>query len=150
VIAGAYEGHGAIPKGAILMWSGDPGKLPSGWVLCNGQDGTPDLSSRFIVGYDPKDTLYNYAKTRNTGGEAKHTLTQAEMGTHTHTVKSAGKAVGSHRHQYIGFDTTEASANVDVYGSSTEGATKTTDPVAHENRPPYMVLAFIMYVGPSQ
>jgi len=39
---------GSVPLGAIIMWSG--ASIPSGWALCNGSNGTPDLRDRFIVG----------------------------------------------------------------------------------------------------
>lgn len=44
-----------MPKGGIIMWSGSPTGLPTGWALCDGT-GTvngspiPDLRERFIVG----------------------------------------------------------------------------------------------------
>lgn len=39
-----------IPAGVIVMWSGAANAIPSGWALCNGSNGTPDLRNRFIVG----------------------------------------------------------------------------------------------------
>ena len=39
-----------IPAGIISMWSGSFESIPSGWVLCNGLNGTPNLLNRFIVG----------------------------------------------------------------------------------------------------
>ena len=36
--------------GMIMMWSGTIATIPSGWLLCNGSSGTPDLRNRFIVG----------------------------------------------------------------------------------------------------
>ena len=39
-----------LPTGVIVMWSGAVSTVPSGWALCNGQNGTPDLRDRFIVG----------------------------------------------------------------------------------------------------
>lgn len=38
-----------FPIGMILMWSGDGGHLPPGWALCNGLNGTPNLSDRIIL-----------------------------------------------------------------------------------------------------
>ena len=32
------------------MWSGSVDAIPTGWVLCNGENNTPDLRNRFIVG----------------------------------------------------------------------------------------------------
>ena len=45
-----FEGDGAVPKGVIVMWSGEVDQIPDGWTLCDGSHGTPDLRSRFIVG----------------------------------------------------------------------------------------------------
>ena len=49
-----------VPSGVILMWSGSTDTIPAGWALCNGQDGTPDLTDRFILGagktYQPGTT----------------------------------------------------------------------------------------------
>lgn len=45
---GAFES--VIPVGVITMWSGSVDTIPDGWALCNGENGTPDLRNRFIVG----------------------------------------------------------------------------------------------------
>jgi hypothetical protein len=39
-----------VPKGIIVMWSGSIDTIPNGWVLCDGNNGTPDLTRRFIYG----------------------------------------------------------------------------------------------------
>jgi hypothetical protein len=39
-----------VPSGAILVWSGAISSVPSGYVLCNGQNGTPNLQDSFVVG----------------------------------------------------------------------------------------------------
>ena len=39
-----------MPRGGIIMWSGQEDKIPRGWALCNGENETPDLRGRFIVG----------------------------------------------------------------------------------------------------
>jgi hypothetical protein len=147
-VQGVLEGIGALPRGAVLMWSGDPAKLPPGWILCDGAPGTPDLRSRFIVGYNADDS--DYKTMRATGGEARHALTPAEIGNHTHAVARGGSAAGTHSHSYVGLPTTDASAGVAVYGPATGGAAQTGAATAHENRPPYMVLAYIMYTGETK
>lgn len=43
---------GTVPIGGIIMWSGSIASIPSGYQLCNGTNGTPDLRNRFIVGAD--------------------------------------------------------------------------------------------------
>lgn len=39
-----------IPFGAVVIWSGTVNNIPSGWALCDGTNGTPDLLDRFVVG----------------------------------------------------------------------------------------------------
>ena len=46
----AYVANNAIPSGGIIIWSGSSSAIPSGWYLCNGANGTPDLRNRFVVG----------------------------------------------------------------------------------------------------
>jgi len=66
-----------IPTGGILLWSGSIGSIPAGYVLCNGNNGTPDLRDRFVVGAGS-----TYAVDA-TGGSADSTLP-----THTHGATS--------------------------------------------------------------
>ena len=62
--------------GMILMYTGN--SAPSGWAICNGQNGTPDLRDRFIVGAGSA-----YA-VNNTGGAASVTLSTAQLPSHNH------------------------------------------------------------------
>ena len=39
-----------VPGGFIGMWSGSAETIPTGWALCNGTNGTPNLTDRFILG----------------------------------------------------------------------------------------------------
>lgn len=52
----------SVPAGAIIMWSGSIGSIPTGYVICNGSNGTPDLRDRFVVGAG------NTYAVGNTGG----------------------------------------------------------------------------------
>ena len=65
------------PSGVIVLWSGSIGSIPAGWYLCNGNNGTPDLRNRFIVGAGS-----TYAVDA-TGGS-----TDAIVVSHTHTASS--------------------------------------------------------------
>ena len=53
-----------IPSGGIIAWSGSIGSIPSGYVICNGLNSTPNLEDCFIIG-----SGNNYA-VGNTGGFA--------------------------------------------------------------------------------
>lgn len=123
-----------IPTGVIAMWSGSAASIPDGWYLCDGTNGTPDLSGRFIVGYDAGDS--DYDTVGNTGGSKTHTLTTAELPSHTHVVngKTATWAGGGLTMSSLDF------ASGSAYQENT-GSTGSGD--AHENRPPYYTLAFI-------
>src|SRR5688500_12623284 len=50
VTAAAFRGDGAVPRGVIVMWSGNTGSIPAWWVLCDGQNGAPNLLDRFVLG----------------------------------------------------------------------------------------------------
>lgn len=58
--------------GVIVMWAGDPNILPPNFFLCDGNNGTPDLSSRFVVGYKAGDDIYG--TIGGVGGEAESKL----------------------------------------------------------------------------
>ncbi|KST68628.1 phage tail protein [Mastigocoleus testarum] len=45
-----YGNSSVVLRGMIIMWSGNVDHIPHGWGLCDGNNGTPDLQDRFIVG----------------------------------------------------------------------------------------------------
>jgi len=157
-VAYAFAAGNGVPKGGIIMWSGAVDKIPDGWALCNGSNGTPDLRDRFIVGAGGA-----YTKGQ-AGGEATHILTVAEMPAHTHVDSghSHGVSDPGHRHVMITNGGTTSSGNFanvsggnpDQYtGYATTGITINTGSSniqntgggqSHNNLPPYYALAFIM------
>ena len=82
-----------IPAGLISMWSGSIGSIPSGWYLCDGSNGTPNLTDRFIIGAGS-----TYA-VNGTGGASSVTLVTANMPAHTHTATVTDPG---HTHQQTG------------------------------------------------
>lgn len=132
-----------MPKGSIIMWSGDTKALPSGFALCDGNNNTPDLRGRFIVGYDPKDTEYEVIG--NTGGKPTVTLTIDEMPSHYHEYASPRMKTGLIDGITLCGDESAAtygdshSSPMSRYSTKLSGGDK-----SHENRPPYYTLAYIM------
>jgi microcystin-dependent protein len=137
--AGTLAGYGTIPVGGIIMWSG--ANPPNGWALCTGQtvngQATPDLQGRFIVGYQPSDA--DYSSIGNAGGEKTHTLTVDEMPSHSHEMwlQHTGK-------RFTGSGDANALNESNLADGTPTGYTGGGN--AHENRPPYYVLALIMRV----
>jgi microcystin-dependent protein len=152
-----------VPAGGIIMWSGTVLNIPTGWVLCDGTKGTPDLRDRFIIGAGT--TVGNTYAVGNTGGSA-----DAIAVSHTHTMTSS-----AHRHNFPGDDqliyaadsytgnkvwdgTNVGSFSYDarsvlgggggIYTTSeaTAGGTIASAGVSgtNANLPPYYALAFIM------
>lgn len=60
--------YGLIPSGGIILWSGTIATIPTGWYLCNGSNGTPDLRNLFVVGANA-----------DSGGVAKSTITGSAL-----------------------------------------------------------------------
>ena len=71
---------GVIPNGLISMWSGALADIPSGWALCDGENGRPNLTDKFVKGIATTHT-----EPGLTGGSHSMLLTVDNMPTHTHT-----------------------------------------------------------------
>lgn len=105
----------------IIAWSGSLSNIPSGWTLCDGSDGTPDLTDRFIRGSSSSGA------TGGTSGSI------SANGSHTHgldTTSSYNQAYGS-----------------SIYGEAgTASENSVTPSTGSETRPPFYEVAFIMKV----
>ena len=80
----------AVPAGAIIMWHGLIANIPSGWVLCNGSNGTPDLRGQFVQG------AANGVEAGATGGS--NTAAPAAHSNHSVTQPSNHAALADHQH----------------------------------------------------
>lgn len=58
-----------LPPGIIAMWHGLLADIPTGWLLCDGSSGTPDLRAKFVegaaIGIDPGATGGNVSHTHS-------------------------------------------------------------------------------------
>ena len=148
-----------VPSGGIIMWSGAVSAIPTGWLLCNGTNSTPDLRDRFVVGAGQ-----TYA-VGDTGGANTVALSIANLPAHNHSASSTSTSTVNdpgHSHVYAGVipssgegrsDRTSQPTNKNT-STSTTGITVSTSTsttigntgsgTAHENRPPFYALAYIM------
>ena len=120
-----------IPTGVIVMWSGSVATIPSGFVLCDGNNSTPDLRDRFIVGAKQDDS--GTAKTNilgsltQTGGSTTDSISFTASTGHEIVTTNASSAYngaqGGSRDRHT--HTVSASMTVDIV-------------------PPFYALAFIM------
>lgn len=146
IIGTAPASGTTFPAGGIIIWSGAIGAVPSGWYLCDGTNGTPDLRNRFIVG---AGSTYSVG---GSGGSA-----DAITVTHTHTATSTVTDPGHFHSTGVGGTnsaTSPASVSFLVPGTSNTASAVTSITVAttnanagvsgtNANLPPYWALAYI-------
>jgi hypothetical protein len=145
-----------VPRGGIIMWSGS--QVPAGWALCDGSQGTPNLSGRFVVATGTNaisGSVYSIGQaggneTHDHGGAtAPHVLTVEQMPSHKH--ESWGEAFPDLAPWGAG----RGPGNLGSSNSDRDNYFYFTSPVggdqphshgigASTNLPPFYALAFIM------
>ncbi len=131
-----------LPTGLICMWSGSIYNIPVGWKLCDGQNGTPDLRSRFIIGaskpeYRPSGNYYDIG---NIGGTSSVMLSTGNLPPHSHSL-SFDRPTLSHNCWRNG----ECGGPRLVDGGTWSGQTSVEGGGAPFSiMPPYYALAFII------
>ena len=89
---------GSVPAGVIVMWAGLLANIPTGWALCDGQAGTPDLRDRFIKGAGTDPGATGGAATHSHADHSQLNHSGAAVGDHTYTPAgtNSGGAVSAH------------------------------------------------------
>lgn len=132
------EPASGVPSGFIGMWSGST--VPDGWALCDGENGTPDLRGRFVLGSSESHAL------GSTGGSEEVTLTVEQMPTHNHTIKAS--KTNSAMQSATASSTYPLSSLVSpggaTVGISTAMSSSSGSSQPIQNMPPYYTLAYIM------
>ncbi|CAF1225211.1 unnamed protein product [Didymodactylos carnosus] len=165
----------------------------TGWYICDGRNGTPDLRGRFLVGRDVFSSESDYSDVGKIGGTSRVQLSENQMPSHTHTDKGHSHTIslstgvaGSHAHDYddiffsehygnsanyvsvprnlgskssdhdnVGHQmrrTTYSAGNHqhNIVGNTLNGVASIAASggnQSHENRPPYYVVIYIVYLG---
>jgi len=135
-----------IPAGGIIMFSGSTTNIPSGFTLCDGSGGAPDLRDRFVMGAGGS------RDSQQTGGENSVSLSVNEIPSHSHGVNDPGH---DHRNTEPGGKNGGIDHNRDGNchrnrrNRDTDNATtgisirSTGGGQSHENKPRFMALAYI-------
>lgn len=147
---------GTIPtRGMIQMWYGDKAVVPAGWLLCDGNNGTPNLLNKFVMGAGAPNIVqgtvggtenHTHAST-TTVYIAPHAITVAEMPQHSHGVRSYsgasgdGLGINSGQGGTAGTRTTTEGGGA-AHGHDGSSAATVVDTRSHI--PPFMALWFIM------
>lgn len=158
-----------VPIGTIVMWQGGTTNIPTGWILCDGGTymasdnsgmvNSPDLQGMFVVSYGVSGNS-TYAE-HDVGGEDLVTLQAANNPAHIHHISLSTLPGGSHSHSMRGSYRTHdgdggggddamsdgGSRQTSTNGNhahSLNGNTQSTGGTAHENRPEYHALVYIM------
>ena len=136
----------AFTSGMIMLWSGSIGSIPSGWTLCNGSNGAPDLRNRFVMA---AGDAYSVGQT---GGSADsivvahtHTFTGDALPLHSHTYglsTSSGSGYGFTGSVTAQINVTTATSAVSA-GTPTGTNASTGVSGTGANIPPYYALAYI-------
>jgi hypothetical protein len=151
---------GVVPIGGIIMYKGAIANLPSGWAFCDGNNSTPDLRDKFIIGAyadsgGQANTTVTGSTTKNGGAKDavlvshSHAATVSDPG-HFHAWGGGGnmQAGNDNGGQSVNgqaaagnFSTTSKSTGITV-ANDTQGVSGT-----NANLPPYYALAFIMRIS---
>ena len=140
----------AFVTGMIILWYGNTGNIPGGWVLCDGNNSTPDLRDRFVIGAG------NNFSAGNTGGNNSLTLSEANLPSHRHFVVSnslggqnrTGSNVSANNqvakgtgagNLYESYNLASTGSNASAGRSSSVGSGTPID-----NKPLYHALCYIM------
>jgi hypothetical protein len=141
---------GITPVGGIIMWSGSTASIPTGWALCNGANGTPNLRDRFIVG---AGSAYGVGAT---GGSADAVVVSHSHGItdpgHNHNLLASSAddgGAGSGWRWESNSSTRNSTVNGTNISSQTTGISINSEGESGtgKNLPPYYALAFIMRVA---
>ncbi len=160
-----------VLKGTIVMWSGEidgnghpviGGVADTRWQVCDGSNGTPDLSDRFVIGEGA-------APKGATGGSGSIDISIANLPSHKHYISANTGTSGEHTHRYydqywfgetltgmgafrgadnqIWFDSRDTTLN----GNHTHSLNTYTQSIGSgvpiHHLPPYYVVIFLIYLG---
>lgn len=122
------------PVGTIVIWSGTVDDIPTGWHLCDGTDGTPDLRDKFVLGAGENHPV------NDKGGSEEVVLTLEQMPRHSHGIQASSSS-GT-----LSYVRSNLASGLDYYAVTTYSGL--SEP--HPNMPPYYSLCYIMKLSKDE
>ena len=141
------------PPGIIALWSGPLNTIPEGWKLCNGSNGTLNMSNRFAFSTD------NMEEPGTIGGTSSHNHSYTTVPNHDHGETSTTQCDHSHTYYFpsatincqeggstavVGYSSETTDPDSAIHSHDVE---QTGDPICYTSEenilPPYYELAFI-------
>ena len=121
-----------VPIGGIIMWSGSVAQAEAltNWAICDGQNGTPDLRDKFVLGVG-SSAAASTANQGDTNNNNSITLSEGQMPAHNHNITDNGHTHGdgtlAAANQSITGEITKISEGFNAAGTATGVFTKTNN-----------------------
>ena len=124
----------AFPSGIVMIWTKGTNNIPSGWALCDGNNGTPNLTGKFVLGVNPNSDKMEFRTVGMGGGNAK--ISVGQLPAHTHNVGFPAANLEPGR----------AGGMIDSAGTWNPNTPITSKPTGsgEDYYPPFVTLAYIM------
>lgn len=137
----------SLPIGSIIMWNNI--KLPpSGWSVCDGSNGTPNLQGKYIIGASPVvSDIPDDSNVGQMGGSSTQTLSLNNIPAHNHAIRLSGSKSPSASSSFVTYfegSDNDAVSNEYATDGGQENATLQTNPTPISIVPPYYTMTFIM------
>ncbi len=124
----------AFPSGMVMIWTKGLDNIPKGWALCDGNNGTPDLKNKFVLGVNPNSDKMEFRTVGRDGGSAK--ISVGQLPAHTHDVGFPA----------LNLEPGRAGGMVDWNGTWNPNTPIKSKPTGsgEDYYPPFVTLAYIM------
>ena len=170
--ATTFSGVTTVPIGGIIMFSGTISSLDAAWAICDGTNGTPNLTDTFVMGTATQSEIgdtggsadaivvnHTHSASTNSAGNHSHTGSTSSAGNHRHSAtsgsgtSSGGRAADTSNSgatiytNYAGAHTHSFTTNSTGSHSHTVTVNGAGSSGTNANLPPYYKLAYIMRVS---
>ena len=132
--------EGQVPVGTVVMFNAAFATIPANFQLCDGTNGTPDMTDQFVYGTNTEGQLLD------SGGDADAVVVQHNHGisdpSHRHTIFGS-LSDGSADNTFDQGSSGRRQDNTSAYATTGISINNSGESGTGKNIPPYIKLAFI-------